>query len=327
MKKLCVIFVFLCFGLIVSAQVSKPNSLEIVLRQTGVSYTTDIRRNDYYPEFKERQFDYKFVHEADSSFMVGEVPFPFKLTHGEPSFNGDEPTEFCKWLGKKIFDLLENGNKYTFKLTIDFVLSSDGSVKEVHIDPYHSDKEQTSLGASILNIVKDSPRWKPEHHYCKSYCTPFSIHISFDHFVKGEGLVIIGQYSDSFFQSLSNQLWLDSPERAQGKAIPDYQIASDKDIDEKAHPEDESVNLSQWVKHNIQDVTEMVGFEDGETEIELIISANGWVSKATVVNTYDSLLGEYLADELLRNCPRWVPAKVNGICVPSKVRFTYSWRF
>ena len=91
--------------------------------------------------------------------------------------------------------------------------------------------------------------------------------------------------------------------------------------------EDESLNLNQWIKSNIQDATEMVGFGDGESEIELVISANGWVVKATVINSYDRLLGEHLANELLIRSPRWVPAKANGISVPSKVRITYSWRF
>lgn len=268
-----------------------------------------------------------FVHNTDSSYMVGEIPIPFKLTHQMPLFQGGNPSEFCNWIGKRIIDLLENDIIYSFWFTVDFLLSSDGKVKDVRVDPYHSGKELTSLDENILTIIKDSPKWVPEIHYWKPYCTPFSLHISSDHFVKGKGTVIIGQYSTSYFNSLTHQLWSDSPEKAQGEAIPDYQIASDKDIDEKAHLEDESINLNQWIKTNIQDVTEMVGFGDGESEIELIISANGWVAKATVINSYDQLLGEHLAYELLKSSPRWVPAKANGISVPSKVRLTYSWRF
>ena len=268
-----------------------------------------------------------FVHDADSSYMVGGIPIAFKLTHQMPSFNGGDPSEFCNWIGKRIIDLLENDNIHSFWFTVDFLLSSDGKVKDVRVDPYHSDKEHTSLDENILKIIKDSPKWVPEIHYWKPYCTPFSLHISSDHFVKGKGTVIIGQYSTYYFNGLTYQLWSDSPEKAQSEVIPDYQIASDKDIDEKAHLEDESINLSQWIKSNIQDVTEMVGFGDGESEIELIISANGWVAKATVINSYDQLLGEHLAYELLKSSPRWVPAKANGISVPSKVRLTYSWRF
>lgn len=268
-----------------------------------------------------------FVHNTDSSYMVGEIPIPFKLTHQMPLFQGGDPSEFCNWIGKKIIDLLENDIIHSFWFTVDFLLSSDGKVKDVRVDPYHSGKELTSLDENILTIIKDSPKWVPEIHYWKPYCTPFSLHISSDHFVKGKGTVIIGQYSTSYFNGLTYQLWSDSPEKAQSEVIPDYQIASDKDIDEKAHLEDESINLSQWIKSNIQDVTEMVGFGDGESEIELIISANGWVAKATVINSYDQLLGEHLAYELLKSSPRWVPAKANGISVPSKVRLTYSWRF
>lgn len=325
MKKMFSILVLSCLCLIIHAQIQ--DYLHIELSQTGFSYTTDSTRNNYYPEFNVKQDDYMFVHDADSSYMVGEIPIAFKLTHQMPSFHGGDPSEFCNWIGKKIIDLLDNDNIHSFWFTVDFLLSSDGKVKDVRVDPYHSDKEHTSLDENILKIIKDSPKWVPEIHYWKPYCTPFSLHISSDHFVKGKGTVIIGQYSTYYFNSLTYQLWSDSPEKAQSEAIPDYQIASDKDIDEKAHLEDESINLNQWIKTNIQDVTEMVGFGDGESEIELIVSANGWVAKATVINSYDQLLGEYLADKLMKSCPRWVPAKVNGISVPSKVRITYSWRF
>lgn len=327
MKILCSILALSCICMSTQAQIPWHNSLKVELNQTGFSYTTDSTRNDYYPEFNVKQNNYKFVHDADSSYMVGEIPIAFSLTHQMPSFMGGYPSEFCNWIGKRILNLLENRKKYSFWLTVDFILSSNGEVKDVRVDPYHSDKELTSLDESILTIIQHSPKWVPETHYWKRFCTPLSLHISSDHFVKGKGMVIIGPYSTPYFDSLNHQLWSDSPEKAQSEVIPDYQIASDKDIDEKARLEDESVNLNQWIKSNIQNITEMVGFENGESEIELIISANGWVSKATVINSYDQLLGEHLADMLMKSCPRWVPAKVNGISVPSKVRISYSWQF
>lgn len=312
----------------VHAQRFNQGSLSIELYQNDLSYTTDSTRNDYYRESRIKHDYYKFVHDADSSYMVvAEEIIPFYLPNEGPSFQGRYPSEFCRWICERIFNLLEKKKKHTFWLTVDFIVSESGKVEDVRVDPYQSDKEHTSLDESILAIIKGSPKWKPEHHYYKRYCTPFSLHISSNHYVKGRGVVVLSQYDHGYYQRLYYEMWKDSPERAQREVIPDYQIASDEDIDEKAHLEDESVNLNQWIKSNIQDVTEMVGFGDGETEIELIISANGWVSKATVIKSYDKLLGEHLADLLLTSCPRWVPAKVNGISVPSKVRITYSWRF
>ncbi|MBR5906557.1 MAG: hypothetical protein IKZ51_08930 [Bacteroidales bacterium] len=327
MKRLYSILMFCCICTTIHAQIPNQNCLKIDLHQTDISYTDDSTRNDYYREFNLNNSDYLFVHNADSSYMVGEVPIPFRLTHAEPSFQGGGPTEFCNWFGKKILDLLENNKEYCFWLTVEFMISSNGRVQDVQVNPYHSDKEQTSLDESILTIIKESPNWTPEHHYWKRYCTPMRLEISSNHFVKEKGTVIFGPYSTYYFHCLSYQLWSDSPEKAQREVIPDYQIASDKDIEERAHLEDNSVNLNQWIKSNIQDITKMEGFEDGESEIELIISANGWVSKATVINSYDPLLGEYLAAMLLKSCPRWVPAKVNGICIPSKIRISYSWQF
>lgn len=328
MKKLCSILVLSCICMSLHAQI-RQNCLEIELGQTDLSYTTDSTRNDYYREIIEKQDDYKLVHDADSSYrveMVGEGIsgyFPDKL----PSFQGGDPLDFCILLGKRIISLLENGEEHTFRLAVDFILSSNGELKDIRVDPFLSDKERTSLHESILTIIRESPRWVPEKHYRKKYCTPLKLRISSDHFVKGEGMVIIRDYSTYYFDRLMAQLRSDSPEEARSEEIPDDRIASDNDIDEKAHLEDESLNLNQWIKSNIQDATEMVGFGDGESEIELVISANGWVAKATVINSYDRLLGEHLANELLIRSPRWVPAKANGISVPSKVRITYSWRF
>lgn len=185
MKKMFSILVLSCLCLIIHAQIQ--DYLHIELSQTGFSYTTDSTRNNYYPEFNVKQDDYMFVHDADSSYMVGEIPIAFKLTHQMPSFHGGDPSEFCNWIGKKIIDLLDNDNIHSFWFTVDFLLSSDGKVKDVRVDPYHSDKEHTSLDENILKIIKDSPKWVPEIHYWKPYCTPFSLHISSDHFVKGKG--------------------------------------------------------------------------------------------------------------------------------------------
>ena len=98
----------------IHAQIPNQSYLHIELSQTGFSYTTDSTRNNYYPEFNVKQDDYMFVHDADSSYMVGGIPIAFKLTHQMPSFNGGDPSEFCNWIGKKIIDLLENDNIHSF---------------------------------------------------------------------------------------------------------------------------------------------------------------------------------------------------------------------
>ena len=145
MKKLYSILVLSCVCMSIHAQIPGQNYLQIKLEQTGFSYTIDSTRNNYYPEYNVRQDDYKFVHDADSSYMVGEIPIPLYLTHQMPSFMGGYPSEFCYWIGKRILNLLENRKKYSFWLTVDFILSSNGEVKDVRVDPYHSDKELTSL--------------------------------------------------------------------------------------------------------------------------------------------------------------------------------------
>lgn len=126
---------------------------------------------------------------------------------------------------------------------------------------------------------------------------------------------------------MGEKLFLDSPANARMQSIPEYQIAPDSIIDEKAHLEDESIDLQQWIKANVQDVTEMTGFEDGKSTVELIITDNGWINRINVIESCDPILENELASKLLESCPRWTPAKVEGVNVPSKVLVTYYWHF
>lgn len=311
----------------INAQPPFQNAIEITLSQRSKSYTDDQRANDYYREIVSKQDDYILVHEADSSYRVGEISIPFYLQHTEAEFFGGRANEFSKWLAVKVVDMLSENEKHSFHLTVDFLVSSTGHVTDVKVDNNHSDKELTELYEKIVGYIKESPKWRPERHFSKCYCTPLSIEIKAKSFEKGKGMIVLDESLNYMFQDICEDLWSDSPDKVWSEPIPKYQIASDEIIDKKAHLADDTIDMNQWIKANVQDVTEMIDFEDGSTTVELLISANGWVAEATVIKSDDWLLGRELATRLKCNSPRWTPAKVGEINVPSRVSIRYNWHF
>lgn len=111
MKILCSILALSCICMSTHAQIPWHNSLKVELNQTGFSYTTDSTRNDYYPEFNVKQNNYKFVHDADSSYMVGEIPIAFSLTHQMPSFQGGGLPSSAIGLEKRYYTYLITGRR------------------------------------------------------------------------------------------------------------------------------------------------------------------------------------------------------------------------
>lgn len=326
MNRVLVIVLLSCICTALCAQLPN-NTIMFTLSQSHKSYSDNQKPNDYYSETVGKQDNYILVHDADSSFMVGEIPISFKLTHTEPEFLGCHPDEFCKWLSTKIMDILPMKGKYSFSYAVDFLVTGEGCVADIDVSANHLDKKWLRLGETIADCIKESPRWKAESHFWKKYCTPYTIEINANAFKNGKGKILLSQYDNGIYKSLCEELWEDSPDKVWRDSIPEYLIASEEEVDQKAHLADDSMDIHQWIKANIQDVTEMVGFADGRSTIELLVSANGWVAEANVIESDDWLLGKELATGLKCNCPRWVPAKVGENNVPSKVYITYTWHF
>ena len=289
-------------------------------------YTLNKEKNDYYPESNLSDSGCRIVHEADSSYIdIEEWYDPFFLSGVKPSFQGDSPDAFSFWLANRIVSSLDNDTQYDFRVTIDFIISDDGRITNAEINPVLSDDYLTSIHNRILEYVKASPRWEPERHYWKNYYSPFQIQITARSFNKEKGTVFINQFDDYYYRLLTDWLWEWGPRAAQSTKILANQIASDSELDSVAYLKD--IDLNDWIKKNIQDLTEFIGFDDSRTTIELIISSYGWVAEANVIDSDDTLLGEYLAGALIQKCPRWTPATIDGKSVPSRVIVEYHWHF
>ncbi len=84
-------------------------------------------------------------------------PIPFYLLEPDtmPTFQGGDMNEFSKWLNQRIVAPKECKHSGTMK--VGFVVSEDGSVKNVQI----MESVCEELDAMMLALVSQSPKWEP----------------------------------------------------------------------------------------------------------------------------------------------------------------------
>jgi len=84
-------------------------------------------------------------------------PVPFYLLEPDtmPTFQGGDMNEFSKWLNQRI--VAPKGCKHSGTMKVGFVVSEDGSVKNVQI----LESVCEELDAMMLSFVSQSPMWEP----------------------------------------------------------------------------------------------------------------------------------------------------------------------
>ena len=84
-------------------------------------------------------------------------PIPFYLLEPDtmPTFQGGDMNEFSKWLNQRI--VAPKGCKHSGTMKVGFVVSEDGSVKNVQI----MESVCEELDAMMLALVSQSPKWEP----------------------------------------------------------------------------------------------------------------------------------------------------------------------
>ena len=84
-------------------------------------------------------------------------PIPFYLLEPDtmPTFQGGDMNEFSKWLNQRI--VAPKDCKHSGTMKVGFVVSEDGSVKNVQI----MESVCEELDAMMLALVSQSPKWEP----------------------------------------------------------------------------------------------------------------------------------------------------------------------
>ena len=87
-----------------------------------------------------------------------EEEVPFAIVEQKPTFQGGDANTFTKWVFSKIvYPEIAKENGVQGRLTLQFTIETDGSVKNVKV----LRGVDSSLDKEAVRVVSSSPKWKP----------------------------------------------------------------------------------------------------------------------------------------------------------------------
>jgi protein TonB len=115
----------------------------------------------------------------------GEKAVPDTMSYNDveikPQFKNKDVTEFRVWINEQInrkyggYPSLAKDNNIQGTVRVAFMIDTDGSLSDVKI----VGKVDPTLDDAVLEIVKESPKWKPGSHKGKKVKIPLQIPIVF----------------------------------------------------------------------------------------------------------------------------------------------------
>ncbi|MBE6224549.1 MAG: energy transducer TonB [Bacteroidales bacterium] len=98
-----------------------------------------------------------YVVEQEEEEVVEEV-VPFAIVEQKPTFQGGDANTFTKWVFSKIiYPEIAKENGVQGRVTLQFTIETDGSVKNVKV----LRGVDSSLDKEAIRVVSSSPKWKP----------------------------------------------------------------------------------------------------------------------------------------------------------------------
>lgn len=99
-----------------------------------------------------------YVVEQAEEEVVEEEEIPFAIVEEKPSFQGGDANTFTKWVfGKIVYPEIAKENGVQGRVTLQFTIDVDGSVKNVKV----LRGVDSSLDKEAVRVVSSSPKWKP----------------------------------------------------------------------------------------------------------------------------------------------------------------------
>lgn len=99
-----------------------------------------------------------YVVEQVEEEVVEEEEIPFAIVEEKPSFQGGDANTFTKWVfGKIVYPEIAKENGVQGRVTLQFTIDVDGSVKNVKV----LRGVDSSLDKEAVRVVSSSPKWKP----------------------------------------------------------------------------------------------------------------------------------------------------------------------
>ena len=99
-----------------------------------------------------------YVVEQQEEEEVVEEEVPFAIVEQKPTFQGGDANTFTKWVFSKIiYPEIAKENGVQGRVTLQFTIETDGSVKNVKV----LRGVDSSLDKEAIRVVSSSPKWKP----------------------------------------------------------------------------------------------------------------------------------------------------------------------
>ena len=99
-----------------------------------------------------------YVVEQQEEEVVEEDEIPFAVVEQKPSFQGGDANTFTKWVyGKIVYPEIAKENGVQGRVTLQFTIETDGSVKNVKV----LRGVDSSLDKEAARVVASSPKWTP----------------------------------------------------------------------------------------------------------------------------------------------------------------------
>ena len=191
---------------------------------------------------------------------------------------------------------------------VDFVVSSDGSIRDVAVNEMSRDVDE-SLKREAIRLIKSMPTWVPAKYKGKPVNTNSLYLVRFD-LPKN--------------RSKTDNQQPETTSIAEKQQAPEY-IYDMKGVPVAPKFNGGSAGLAKWIQEHIQYPASAAKAKiEGRVIVEFLIDKNGTVTAPKVIRGInDSLNNEAL--RIIRSLPRWTPGYANG--KPVKTKYTYPVTF
>lgn len=264
-----------------------------------------------------RESQRKDYTEADS-IMNSDVPEEKKILlprmcDSKAHFPGEDDMEgiqnYWKWMKDNIrYPKEALAKKIEAGLLVDFVVCSDGTIRDVAVNELSRNKDE-SLKREAIRLIRSMPSWVPGKYKEKPVNTKESCFVRFN-------------LPENKPQAESQQP--ESKSIAERPQAPEY-IYDMKGVPVAPKFNGEGDGLAKWIQDHIQYPANAAKANiEGRVIVEFIIDQNGAVTAPKVVRGInDSLNNEAL--RVIKSLPRWTPGYAHG--KPAKTRYTYPVTF
>ena len=156
------------------------NIKEPVISEDLQIVENDVKVNTEFISFEDKDEPIKIVPYIEQSNKTEEEEveefIPFAIVEDKPTFQGGDANTFTKWVYSNIvYPELAIENGIQGRVTVQFTIDKDGSVKEVRV----LRGADSSLDKEAVRVISQSPKWSPGRQRNKAVKVKYTFPIIF----------------------------------------------------------------------------------------------------------------------------------------------------